>query len=509
MNILDYFGTEEFKQLLEKYENVRNQNGSFYFDCDDLVDIGEYYLGNHQFNEALDLAEYATTMHPDSRDFLPIMVESQINLSRFDEARSNLAKMSPEEDYDYYYFWGQLTLADSGEDEVVNYEPADKYFSKWLKSENRVCEQDHDDLILNEAYFHIIASYSELAKNIAALDRISYYVDQYLKNCKFESIDDIDLEIARICHEENLVELEITLYEKFLDVNPYIKDGLVYLASLQNLNGRYEDSIESLKYSLAINPDDMYAVQLQGHNYYAINQYEKALRYYHRCMKNFEEPTLWNVIGKCYIMTGNRSEGKKALIKASKFYLKHKKDYELSYITENLMCTADSLFRGDFPEEAMNVIDNVLLLEPDKTDALIFRGTLYLNSKNYDEADYWYDKALESTSRKVYCHMRIGTECLNLGYINRALFSFRDASLCTEEENHIEAYPYIAYVYYNKGDLDNFCEFIDLACHYTPQTVYSFWQSDLENISEENYAEILKYKCGEIANRLENPDKSI
>lgn len=486
---MDYFESEEFSRLLKSYEEAKEHNLPCYLDGDDFIDIAEYYVRGQKFEKAMQATDDGLALHPDDMGLMGMKVSALINLNRIDEARETLSMLDSNENFDYYYLQAQILLADEGD--ILE---ANDLFKKWLD-----CEIDDmkaelhgqiDQQRLHEDYMHVMASFSELNQeddNIPTF--IEGWADDFMTKCEELGEYQCDFEIARVCHEEGLIDKEIVLYTAFLDNDPYIDGAWTYLASIQHMNGQMEEAVNSAGFALAINPDDSYTVMLRAHSYFVMDKYAEALKDYVKYEMLTGENCNAHIIGKCLMMLGRRKEGYDYLCKAGA-YTASRGD-EPDSIANTWAFISQAYIDGEFLAEAMETVEKALCLEPDTTEYILLKANVFLKQHDWDEARYWFMKSLETTNQKVMVELCIGGDYVYENRFDDAMDFFR---MATEEQDplSIRAFAYISFLFYRMGDRENFRRSLKIACENTPDTIRAFWEDELKDIPVTGYYDRLK-----------------
>ena len=71
----DYFQSEEFLDILGRYEQSVSTGRSPYMDSDELVDVADYYMSQGKHKEAIKATELALELHPDAQDPVTMMAD--------------------------------------------------------------------------------------------------------------------------------------------------------------------------------------------------------------------------------------------------------------------------------------------------------------------------------------------------------------------------------------------------------------------------------------------------
>ncbi|MCQ2112668.1 MAG: hypothetical protein MJY95_04925 [Bacteroidaceae bacterium] len=485
----DYDDTIEFKQLLQTYEKAKQEGRLCYLDSDDFVDIAEYYLRNNEVEKTLDTVEDGLLIHHDDEYLLSLKTNALISMHSFEEAKQLMTTLNADNDPDVYYFKAQLAC---GMDDDM--EAAQKWFRKWMKIEKSECDKMKDreegNTRLREAFLHIIISIAELSQRDDISPYITYWTEHYLKVCgDIVKGDDVDYDIARTVHDADLIDLEIKLYTRYLDVNPYMPQGWAYLAMLQHVQNQVPESINSAEFALAIDPNDPHALLVHAQGCYVEKMYPQAVKSYQKYVDQTEDKTYYSVLGRCYILTDQKDKGYEYLAKARTYMTatcskKNHQEFERAFI-------ADSFMIGGFYTDALRLINLVLKTCPTE-EFLMQKGRILLKKGNEDEAMIAYMDAFKCASDKTTLLMTAGADFYDLGFKEEALFCFTMASKQENEPLHLKAYPYIAYVCLDLNLKKQFEEYIELACKYSMPAVRNIWQNDLICITDENACATLK-----------------
>ncbi len=71
----DYFQSEEFMDILGRYEQAASSGHTPYMDSDELVDVGDYYMSQGKHREATEATRLALELHPDAQDPVTMMAD--------------------------------------------------------------------------------------------------------------------------------------------------------------------------------------------------------------------------------------------------------------------------------------------------------------------------------------------------------------------------------------------------------------------------------------------------
>ena len=71
----DYFQSEEFMDILGRYEQAASSGHTPYMDSDELVDVADYYMSQGKHREAKEATMLAMELHPDAQDPVTMMAD--------------------------------------------------------------------------------------------------------------------------------------------------------------------------------------------------------------------------------------------------------------------------------------------------------------------------------------------------------------------------------------------------------------------------------------------------
>lgn len=482
----------EFRAMLQKYENAKQQGSLLYLDSDDFVDLAEYYMEDGQLIRMLEVAEDGLSMHPDDEYLISLKVNALISLHKFDMAEKLLDTLDPEKEHDVYYFRAQLACAVYGDDKK-----ATELFRQWIEKEYKDCRtmKNKDEALsrCKDAVFHIIVSFSDLSINLNVQSSIDYWTKEYVRMFSPLRGDDTDLEVAKVCHDSELFDREIEVYSQCLESNPYMRQGWTYLASLQHMYGFTEDSLNSAENAIAVDPNDINACLVLAHANYDLHNYEAARKYFIRYIEETHDESFLMILGKSCMFLGKKEEGYEYLKSARRYCTKHYTDKE--DLANNRAFISDAFYVGGYLKDAHTMIKLALRYFPTDPQFNQQEGKILLAMDNISSAWNSYQRAVDYAKKAktevVPLMMSAGCQLLDKGYLRAAEVIFENALKEIDEPEHRYGHVYLAYIYFAKRKTELFVENLRQACRYTPKMVNALWKDSLIGVAEENYYEYM------------------
>lgn len=388
-----FYESEEFKELLSRYESAQRDEHSCYFDGDEFVDLSDFFLDNDDANEALKVVDQGLLQHPDDEQLILVRAGVLVFLRRFDEAQQIVDSLDAEANYDVKYLQAQLLYAVDYDIEKAdalfrewvkdverewNYTPSDSKPDPWYEDdeEDEPVDKDESETQIRDAYIHVMMSYVELA-GIDHEKVLRQWINDYLDRFKPLGEYENDLAIADISRDENYVDLVIEIYTRLLDYDPYISRGWTVLAAAQYVEGKIDEAINSVEFALAIDASDVDALLTKANCMYTKGQFNDALQCYLKYRELTESHAEDHYIAFCYIHMEKLEE--------AKIYLDSAIEYNKTL--ENVANEQKAWFYYEIAEgysiinlatASMEAINMALALQPDNVEFLLHKGSLYL-----------------------------------------------------------------------------------------------------------------------------------
>lgn len=300
----DYYKSDEFLELLHKYEEARRNNSSVFFDLQEFNDLIEYYNSEEHVDIAEQVVNQALTFYPGAS--YPLSFKAKMSIWRdhsIEDAHYWAEQIADKQSTDYYYIQGEILLAEDKPKE------SDTYLSKKLLE---VPLDEYEDFILDVAQLFLYYNEVELSKKWISMSNLQ------------DDPDYIDLKGNLAIIQGNYHDAE-KIFDSLIDEAPYDSSLWNRLAAMQLLNNDAESSINSSDFSLAIDPSDTDAMINKGNALSSIGNHEEALKLYLKFHELRPEDEMGEIlIGHTYSQLGKYDEAliylKQALSSVSKHH---------------------------------------------------------------------------------------------------------------------------------------------------------------------------------------------
>ena len=498
--IYNYFESDEFKELLSLYNNTVREGNSYYFDIDDFISLSDYFVDKGDINQAEDVLYKAMSIHPESKNIKAAYAGILICNYKFDEAKLLIKDIDEEDCYDILYLKAQLTCAVNHD-----YNKSNDIFHKWIEyideefdDEEELYDQDELDpdeefdysSKNRDARFRIMMSFSEfMDKSEQNLSYIREWLIEYTeKFSKFGRFRE-DYEIAEVAYELGFYDIFDDITTQILDINPYYEQGWTMLGITQHIRGNDSEALNSLKFALAINPDNRLANLTYAQCMFKYQNYEQALNYLLKAATISEDITQDYYISKCYYKLGDKEKAELYLKKVFDYYNQD----NFGTINENICYDiAESLFACDLLDQSEKVIQCIINQNPSNVNARLLLACIHLhNNKFYDAVEIFADLIVKSDYNELI-FTDVASRLIAYDYNDIAIFLLKIIIPNALKNKNYKAFALLAVAFLKENKYCECLDYLKVLCEYSPETVKTFFSTMLpESVLPADYFEYL------------------
>jgi tetratricopeptide (TPR) repeat protein len=357
---------EEVKNAVQKFERMRKNNESYFFDVIEFETIIDYYIESNNSAKAFEAATLATQQHPNSVSIQLRKARVLLDKGRAVEALRLLRKLESIEPGNHELYIAKGTAYGM----LGDIQGAKKMFDFALTLDSEDIENilfAITSVLQNLNYYEHLIPYMERLIELEPEFKAHLYDMAYA----FEKIEDYDRSIA--------------YYIKYLEEEPFSDSAWYNLGIIYNKLELYENAMEAYDYALAINSQNTFALFNKGNILNNIERYAEAIPVYHEYLENepdsFEAMTY---LAECY-------EKLNEVTMAKKYY-----------------------------QEAIE-------LAPDFADPWFGLGILALNTGNTDDSLIYFRKAIRLDDENPEIWYLLGKAHYSKGEKKAALRCYREA----------------------------------------------------------------------------------
>lgn len=416
------FETDEFRNLLNRYEQMRKNGTTSYFDISELGDLLSYYLTNNKHDEGEEIYNLAQRLHP------------QCDETKRMRARILLAQGYPENALEII-----STLNNDNDTLLLK---ADIHMTLKQYKESRIAARKvlHNCNITDDIAYDAL----EIMLDCGFAQEVQEYATEGLKH--YPGNRSLLEVLAEAFIEQQKIDRAVEIYNNLLDENPYSTFYWEQLGHIYYMIGRYGKALECFEYELTIEDNIEYATMMQGFCYYKLRDYKRSIEIFTAFKERYPD----SVVPRFYIaLSHSQMNDNLSAMEEYNEVLKvegEKADFRISIMLA-FINQAIILFNEEEKYNAIRCIDYALKMElsSDEMKQLLIAGNPYYELK-YKE-NMTFDE-INSTEYKEWTQYELlfalGTTLLEKGYSELALLPLAKAHSMAPDSTEIDAY--IAYI---------------------------------------------------------------
>jgi tetratricopeptide (TPR) repeat protein len=277
------FLSDEFRQILNRFEQMLKENKSFYFDLEELEDLAFYYSDHFQFSKALQVIDHAKSLFPHHLGLLIREGEIYTGMGQLHKALLILKKAESWEEEKLDWFMA-ISVVYS---QLHEHDKAIHYLEQAIEMSDG---ENYDDIALELALEYQNAN--KVDRAIALLKKVIMH--------RPES-ETLLYELAYCYESTDRMAEGLTFFETLVDDRPFSFPAWYCLGNLQQHLEQFEASIESYEFSTAIMPDFAPALINKAQAQFKNKQYAEAIKTLESTF-HLEPPdaTTFCHMGECY-----------------------------------------------------------------------------------------------------------------------------------------------------------------------------------------------------------------
>lgn len=403
----EYFDSEEFRNLLDGYEESVKSGHPVFMDADDLADIADYYhfMGANQ--DADETIDYALSLYPNATLPNVFRAREALTAGDIDKAKECVEQIENKEDPEYQYMQAELLIA---QDKV---EEADKFLRQYFST---IPPDEYQDFVMDVSNI-----YNDYGLNDKAYE--------WMMRTKGDDSNDFKELMARTLFGLGKYKDSERIFNELLDKNPYSTRYWNALASAQFMNEDFSNAITSSEYAIAIDPKNPEGLLSKANGLYQLGNYEEAILYYNRYLEVAQPDDI------------------------------------VPQIYQELSLCHSSLHHLD---EALAYIDKIQGANSDPTDMLVMKGHIYLENDNVPEAERMFKEAITRSHNAPIILLRIIVSLYDNRYVKACYEMFKKFFSIVVDEHFKQGYSYMALCCWDLGYTEEFLKYLHIAVERNP-----------------------------------------
>lgn len=390
----EIFHDEESSELVNRYEEMLKTNNQYFFDVFEFENIIDYYIDTNKANNALNVVQFATKLHPNSINIQ--IKKAQVLIDKGLAAQALRVIESVEiiesSNSDVYLIKGSALNV------LGKYSEAEKAF----------------DIAINLTYEDKIDVINTIAQSFEQIGRYKTALKYLIEAFSLDKKNIMLLYDIGYCYEKlGQINKSIEYYKQYLDNEPFSENGWYNLGILYNKSENYEKAIEAYDFALAINPEFSVAFFNLANSYSNKEDYHKAIMNYKEYLKfDGKSVEVLTYIGDCY---GSIAEYDLAL----KHY-----DEALSvdqYFSDAYFGKANVMLDLKKPEEALTYIEKAVVIDDINSEYYFVLGNILSDLNRKEDSLASYRKAYDLDPEEIDYIIALSEAYIRENLINEAI----------------------------------------------------------------------------------------
>lgn len=409
-----YIRSNDFKELLAKYQQFLNSEDAIFFDADELLEIAEYYHLKNNPEESMRAAQCCRTLHPDNDKAKIFIARTFLMAGDYNNAEKTAKEISNDDLLDGIYLRAELMICNNNTEDANKYlrehyeglsDSANAYNYNLIDNENE--NEDIDDMIcdfsLDVAILFIdyqLFSYAEEWLSMVN-DKEMQSLPDYLE-CK-----------ARLLTAQEKYNEAIPVWNAFIDQQAYSVMAWVQLSQCYYHEGNSVEALQCAQYAEAIDSNVPEIYLTKGNCLYSLGYSEESLKSFRKyldlCPNDIQGELL--ISSTLYSMCNFEEARQHIDISISQLealssdingecpdFLSIEVYRQAAYIYSALRLT----------EDALRYVDNLLFYNIPQENYHILRASILIESGKIKEAFQILSKLLKDSQHNPDTYINVG-----------------------------------------------------------------------------------------------------
>ena len=438
----EYFDSEEFQELLAKYESAVSSGQPVFMDAEELTEIADYYQMTGWPDDADRAINLALSLSPGAITPLTYKIHEALYEGNTDEAERLLGQIIEKSEPDYTYCQGEIMLAKG----LV--EEADQHFREVFKT---VPPDEYQDYVIDVASIFGDFNYSEKAM-------------EWMARAHHEDSNDFKELMARTLFGLGKYKDSEKIFNELIDRDPFSTHYWNALASAQLMNEEYDEAVTSSEYAIAIDPNDPDGQLSKANGLYRLENYEEAEKYFARYNELMPDDEYALMQQATCLINMERPAEAIGLLKKALDVAPADSPYEADILQELAFAHSE---QGDI-DKALDCLKQTETLDCDHVQLLVIKGHIMLNAGHIEESEEVFRQAILQSDNAPKTLMRVIVSLYDNRYLEGAYKLFlRFFTIVDDDWN--EGYSYMALCCYDLKKYDEYLKYLRKACTVNPK----------------------------------------
>lgn len=400
--------SEEMKELLQQYYNLKDGNGYSFIEEEAFEQIVDYFDEKDDLSSAIEAVDIGISQFPYSSILQIKKADLLIATRRYREALSFLekAELLDKGDINLYILKTDAYLALDQQkkaadilEEAINFFDGDERIELLFELADVYDDYEEFDKVFN--CLKLILEQDQT--NEEALYKICFWTDYTGRN-----------------------EEGIKLHQKILDEHPFTELAWFNLGAAYQGVKLYEKAIDAYQYAIAIDEKFDYAYRNMGDAYLRMRRYKDAIEVLQKVLElTRPEDVIYEAIGHCYDKLKNYAQARFHYRKASHL------TPEDSHLYYKIACTYMNEAQW---ESAIKNIEAAMRIHRSKPDYSFVLGLCYMQLNRTKDAIIYFSNFIKARPKNIKGWKELIRCLFNAGFYDEALQQVHNAIKNTDNK---------------------------------------------------------------------------
>lgn len=361
----------DIRALIHKYEQMRYEGKSIYFDPDDFAVLADYYNDFGDVSEAKHIIDLGLGMHPKNTQLMVVKSKVLVASAQYQEAYDYLAVIG-EDDTSIDYLQVKIEC-------LLNLEKVDEANAL---VEKVLVTSDLDDAELST----FLSEVGYLFNDVDLYDRAVVLLEAaaQVDQSNIELLVDLSFGYEMLNNFKKAIEVNNLI----LDIDPYSFDAWVSIGKLHSLLQDYDKAIEAFDFALTIDEDEVSVLKMKGFTLFLNENVAEGVRVIKECIKKTpDDESLYDFLLEGYEVMEQYAEMLKVIVQKEERFGSEKV----------LLQRAHVYLTQERYEDAQKIFEQISLIDKSKYDYYILEGELAIYNEDYETAEMAYTLALHDS----------------------------------------------------------------------------------------------------------------
>lgn len=488
-----YIRSNEFKELLARYQQFLDNDDITYFDADDLLDVAEYFHLKNNPDESMRAAQCCLTLFPDNEKAQVFVARTHLMSGDTDKAEAVAETISTETLLDTIYLKAELMVVRDRVEEAERYLRG--HYDSLADSEGQNNsfyddeEEDVEEMLCNYP-LDVAILYVDYMQCDYAESWLSMVNDAEL----LESADYLECKARLLTGQEKYKEA-IPVWNAFIDKQAYSVLAWVQLSQCYYREGNCAEALQCAQYAVAIDSNMPDAYLAEGNCLFSLGRSDEAVKKFCKFLELCPNDIQGELLLASTLYSLDRmEEAKEHILIAIEGVESADTMMECpDFISVEVYRQAAFIFSAlGETEEALHYLDNLIFYNIPSDKYRILRVNILLEAKRVKEAFDVLSELIKDSNHSPEMYINVGSMLVDANLYEAGYKMLKEvfAILSDSGDEKGAGYDRFAYASLVLGHYDDFLSALEVCSEKLPAETATLFSSFFpENMPVTEYLE--------------------